>query len=191
MDADVANHEFDTAAKRNSIICPCCLQFVEEGTVLADPIGCQITNGTMTVKLSRQQFNLAKYLIDRFPLMADKGDIYDAVFLNHHGEGPDIKIVDVLICKIRPALADVGLVIETVWGKGYKIVMAAPSEGNAIKDASIRLRGPGSTHRWLPEHDTQLIGLMRRKFKVAACASIMKMPYMAVERHFKRLQSLV
>jgi DNA-binding winged helix-turn-helix (wHTH) protein len=191
MQADVVDQEIDAPARRNSIICPCCLQFVDDVNILVDSIGCRITNGDKTVKLSRQQFNMAKYLIDCFPRMAEKGDIYSSVFLDEHGEGPDMKIIDVMICKIRPALADVGLVVETIWGKGYKIVMADASDGNAIKDASIRIRTPGSAQRWHPEHDEQLLDLIRRKYKVAACASIMKMPFMAVERHYKRLQSLV
>jgi DNA-binding winged helix-turn-helix (wHTH) protein len=191
MQADVVDQEIAAPARRNSIICPCCLQFVDDVNILVDSIGCQITNGDKTVKLSRQQFNMAKYLIDCFPRMAEKGDIYSSVFLDEHGEGPDMKIIDVMICKIRPALADVGLVVETIWGKGYKIVMADASDGNAIKDASIRIRTPGSAQRWRPEHDEQLLDLIRRKYKVAACASIMKMPFMAVERHYKRLQSLV
>jgi DNA-binding winged helix-turn-helix (wHTH) protein len=191
MQADVVDQKIAAPAKRNSIICPCCLQFVDDVNILVDSIGCQITNGDKTVKLSRQQFTLAKYLIDCFPRMAEKGTIYSDVFLDEHGEGPDMKIIDVMICKIRPALADVGLVVETIWGKGYKIVMADASEGNAIKDASIRIRTPGSAQRWRPEHDEQLIDLIRRKYKVAACASIMKMPFMAVERHYKRLLSLV
>lgn len=191
MQADVVDQEIAVPAKRNSIICPCCLQFVDDVNILVDEIGCRITNGDKTIRLRRQHFTLAKYLIDCFPRMASKGDIYSSVFLDEHGEGPDMKIIDVTICNIRPVLADVGLVIETVWGKGYKIVMADASLGNAIKDSSIRIRTPGSAQRWRPEHDAQLLDLMRRKYKVAACASIMKMPFMAVERHYKRLLSLV
>jgi len=191
MQADVVDQEIASPAKRNSIICPCCLQFVDDVNILVDEIGCQITNGDKTIRLSRQQFNVAKYMIDCFPRMAEKGDLYSNVILDETGNGPDMKIVDVLVCKIRPALADVGLVIETVWGKGWKIVMADASEGNAIKDSSIRIRTAGAAQRWRPEHDQQLLDLMRRKYKVAACASIMKMPFMAVERHYKRLLSLV
>ncbi|WP_165447328.1 winged helix-turn-helix domain-containing protein [Rhizobium ruizarguesonis] len=190
MQADIADQEIDAPARRNSIICPCCLQFVDDVNILVDSVGCQIANGTKTIKLSRQQFNVAKYLIDCYPRMAEKGDLYSNVLLDEHGEGPEMKIIDVLVCKIRPALADIGLVVETVWGKGYKIVMADASEGNAIKDMSIRIRKPGSAQRWLPEHDETLLDLIRRKHKVAACASIMKMPFMAVERHYKRLLSL-
>lgn len=35
------------------------------------------------------------------------------------GEIPEIKIIDVFICKLRKKLEPMGLVIETAWGKGY------------------------------------------------------------------------
>lgn len=34
---------------------------------------------------------------------------------------PDIKIIDVLVCKIRPKLEPHGVTIETKWGDGYFI----------------------------------------------------------------------
>jgi len=174
-------------AKRNSMICPCCLQFVEDAKFLTDPVNCLITNGDKTIKLTRRQFKLAKYLLDCFPLVATKDGIYDNVYMDMHGEGPNMKIMDVVICHIRPALAEVGLVIETIWGKGYKIVEANPSEALLIKDRSIRARQLGAHRRWSEEHDTQLLEMMQRKMKVSQIAAIMRMPYMTVERHFKKL----
>jgi DNA-binding winged helix-turn-helix (wHTH) protein len=178
-------------AKRNALICPCCLQFVEGATFLTDPVNCLITNGDKTIKLTRRQFKLAKYLLDCFPLVATKDSIYDNVYLDEHGEGPGMKVMDVVVCHIRPALAEVGLVIETIWGKGYKVIQADPSEALLIKDRSIRERQLGSHRRWSQENDTQLLELMRRKMKVAQIAAIMKMPYMTVERHFRKLAPLV
>lgn len=102
-----------------------------------------------------------------------------------------MKIIDVIICKIRPVMAELGLVIQTVWGKGYKLVEAQASEALLIKDQSIRLRTPGAAKRWNDELDAELLGLMRRKMSVTQCASIMKMPYMAVERHFNKLKPLL
>ena len=51
------------------------------------------------------------------------------MFLNHLYGGmdePDIKIVDVFICKLRRRLRDAGAgqPIETIWGRGY--VMREP-----------------------------------------------------------------
>jgi len=35
---------------------------------------------------------------------------------------PEIKIVDVFICKMRKKLTPFGIVIETVWGQGYRML---------------------------------------------------------------------
>ncbi|MGO8401347.1 winged helix-turn-helix domain-containing protein [Rhizobium ruizarguesonis] len=35
---------------------------------------------------------------------------------------PEIKIVDVMICKIRKKVATLGLAIETQWGAGYRML---------------------------------------------------------------------
>lgn len=32
---------------------------------------------------------------------------------------PDIKIVDVFVCKMRKKLRPYGITIDTVWGRGY------------------------------------------------------------------------
>ena len=175
----------------NAITCPCCHQPVEDVSFLADPHTLTVTNGTFTAKLTPTAFRVARFLIDRFPSMVTKEAIYDTCFLAPNGDGPEIKIVDVYICKIRPPLAEIGLVIETVWGRGYKLVEEDATKANAIKDASIRLRELGAAHRWTPAHDEQLLELMKRRVKPTVCASIMKLPYMAVERNMKRLESQI
>lgn len=38
---------------------------------------------------------------------------------------PDIKIVDVLVCKARKKLADYGVEIKTAWGRGYYLDKAS------------------------------------------------------------------
>lgn len=171
----------------NVLYCPCCQQPVEGARFLADPERQIITNGARSVRLSKQQFRLAQFLIRKFPAMASKDAIYDEVFMEANGDGPDMKIVDVIICKIRPLLADVGLVIETMWGKGYRLLEEDSEMALAIKDASIRLRENGG-HRWKPEYDEKCLDLMRRKFTVATAATVLRLPYMTVERAFKRLQ---
>jgi two-component system cell cycle response regulator CtrA len=34
---------------------------------------------------------------------------------------PDIQTMDVMVCKLRPALKPHGITIETVWGTGYRL----------------------------------------------------------------------
>jgi two-component system cell cycle response regulator CtrA len=63
-------------------------------------------------------------------------------FLNHLYGGidePEVKIIDVFICKLRKKLAQAGAtdLIGTVWGRGY--VLRDPSAGRAWQPAA----GPG------------------------------------------------
>lgn len=143
-----------------------------------------------SVRFTPQQFRVAKILVDRSPMMVSKESIYDLAIIDEAGEGPGVKITDVVICKIRPLLAEIGLVIETVWGKGYRLVEAAPEVGNSIKETSIRQGRIGAGHRWTDEDDEKLLSLIGRKLKPTACAAIMRLPYMTVERHYRRLVDL-
>ena len=57
-------------------------------------------------------------------------------FLNHLYGGmdePEMKIIDVFICKLRKKLAQAGAgnLIGTVWGRGYMIRDAAPAASPA------------------------------------------------------------
>lgn len=51
----------------------------------------------------------------------------DAVMYGVYGEGnwPMDKIVDVYICKLRKKLAGTALSITTIWGKGWRLELAA------------------------------------------------------------------
>jgi DNA-binding response OmpR family regulator len=118
----------EEVTRPQSIICPCCLQFVEGLEVLADPTSCRIAVEGKTVTMKRQPFKLAKYLLDRYPLMATKDQIYHAVYMNERGDGPEIKIIDVTIATLRPIMQELGFAIETIWGRGYKLVKASPEE---------------------------------------------------------------
>ncbi|AEG53144.1 winged helix-turn-helix domain-containing protein [Sinorhizobium meliloti] len=171
----------------NALKCPCCGQVVEGVSYLADPISQTITNGVKSVRLTTQQFEVAQFLLESYPRVATKEAIYDRCFMRPTGEGPDMKIIDVRICHIRPLLAEIGMVIETVWGKGYRVVSADATQANEIKEASIRYREQGSAHRWKPEYDDTLKDLMSRRFSITQCATRMKLPYMAVERAWKRI----
>ena len=71
------------------------------------------------VRLTNKEFSLFELLVLRKGAMLSK----DAI-LNHLYDGmdePEMKIVDVFVCKLRKKLADAGAgdLIGTVWGRGY------------------------------------------------------------------------
>lgn len=92
-------------------------------------------------------------------------------FLNHLYGGmdePELKIIDVFICKLRKKLVDVGAGnhIETVWGRGYRIVdepvakgqVALVSSNHNGLDSARKLRTVrGQALAVLAEHDQPLL----------------------------------
>ncbi|MFC3071509.1 winged helix-turn-helix domain-containing protein [Shinella pollutisoli] len=46
-------------------------------------------------------------------------------------DAPEIKIVDVLVCKIRKKLTGLDIPIHTVWGEGYRLV---PRKGGILHE---------------------------------------------------------
>lgn len=78
------------------------------------------------VHLTGKEYAILELLVMRKGMVLTK-----EVFLNHLYGGmdePEVKIIDVFICKLRKKLADAGAcsVIGTVWGRGYTVRDAVP-----------------------------------------------------------------
>ncbi len=73
------------------------------------------------VRLSPQEAKVLAFLYQRSP--ARKEVIYTACFERDNGEGPCLKIVDVVVCRIRFKMkaARVPGAIETQWSVGYSM----------------------------------------------------------------------
>jgi DNA-binding response OmpR family regulator len=122
MRADLVERDFPLPINDNSMICPCCLQFVEGVQVLADPTTCRIAVGNKTVSMKRRQFELAKHLLDAFPLTATTDRIMKQVFGPKNGRELKSNVAAVVASQLRPILADLGFRIDTIRGTGYRLV---------------------------------------------------------------------
>lgn len=84
------------------------------------------------VHLTGKEFQLFELMALRTGSLLTK-----EAFLNHLYGGldePEIKIVDVFICKVRRKLRDFewqGAAIETVWGRGYRLRVFPPAQAQA------------------------------------------------------------
>jgi two-component system cell cycle response regulator CtrA len=81
----------------------------------------EVTVGTHLVHLTGKEYAILELLVLRKGMVLTK-----EAFLNHLYGGmdePEMKIIDVFICKLRKklALAGAGNLIGTVWGRGYMI----------------------------------------------------------------------
>jgi two-component system cell cycle response regulator CtrA len=95
------------------------------------------------VHLTGKEYAILELLVLRKGMVLTK-----EVFLNHLYGGmdePEMKIIDVFICKLRKKLAEAGApnVIGTVWGRGYMVrdasshpmlATAAPRYGSAMTE---------------------------------------------------------
>lgn len=79
-----------------------------------------VANG-VRVHFTNKEFALLQLLVLRRNMIMTK----EAILSQLYGgmDEPEIKIIDVFICKIRSKLAKAGLptVISTVWGRGYSV----------------------------------------------------------------------
>jgi two-component system, cell cycle response regulator CtrA len=73
------------------------------------------------LRLTRLEGKFFEALLSRSEL--SKEALFEAVYADRYldNDEPEIKIVDVLVCKLRKKLAPFKLTIETLWGRGYAL----------------------------------------------------------------------
>lgn len=70
-------------------------------------------------RLTRAETALFGVLLARE--IATKEALLTGIVRDPTGEAPEIKIVDVFVCKARRKLRPFGIEIETLWGRGYRL----------------------------------------------------------------------
>ena len=76
------------------------------------------------VHLTPTEKRIVQYLALRNGRVVSKDAIYDRIYSSRPSDGPEMKIIDVLICKARQKLAKASggrCYIETEWGQGYRL----------------------------------------------------------------------
>jgi two-component system cell cycle response regulator CtrA len=101
--------------------------------------------GEKEVHLTGKEYAILELLVLRKGMVLTK-----EAFLNHLYGGmdePEMKIIDVFICKLRKKLAQAGAasLISTVWGRGYMIRESSDVEQPALKPAEAALLAPVAT----------------------------------------------
>ena len=88
----------------------------------------EVTVAGQPVHLTGKEYAILELLVMRKGMVLTK-----EAFLNHLYGGmdePEMKIIDVFICKLRKKLAEAGApnLIGTIWGRGYMIRDTAPAQ---------------------------------------------------------------
>lgn len=93
------------------------------GNVIIDPSGREVTANNQRIDLRTKEFDLLLALVDHPNIVLSRDQLLDIVWgYEFYGQ---TRTVDVHIAHLRDKLSDSDLVIETVWGKGYKLVVSA------------------------------------------------------------------
>lgn len=88
-----------------------------------------IDNVPAVAQLTNSEAQLVVLLRNKSPGYATKQGLMDQMYAFRLGDDePEIKIIDVYVCKLRKKLALHEITIDTVWGRGY-----AMSKPSAIK----------------------------------------------------------
>ena len=105
-----------------------------------------LANG-LRVQLTGKEFAILELLVLRRNMIMTK----EAILAQLYGgmDEPEVKIIDVFICKIRSKLAKAGMpnVISTVWGRGYSV---KDNGADTIPNHGTR-RSPCSTNQSWPD----------------------------------------
>jgi two-component system cell cycle response regulator CtrA len=107
------------------------------GSIILDMDSNIVTVNGNTVHLTEKEYRILELLFLRGGSIVAKES-----FLNHLYGGndePDIKIIDVFVCKLRRklSLAGAGDVITTVWGRGYIVRDAGAAAAHATSRAEL------------------------------------------------------
>jgi DNA-binding response OmpR family regulator len=104
--------EADTGREENAVR--------EVGNTVVNPAGREALVNGRRVELRTKEFDLLLALVDHAHMVLSRDQLLDLVWgYEFYGQ---TRTVDVHIAHLRDKLKESDLVIETVWGKGYKLV---------------------------------------------------------------------
>lgn len=96
------------------------------GNVTIDPGSREVLVGETAVSLRAKEFDLLLTLIEHANRVLSRDQLLDLVWgYEFYGQ---TRTVDVHVAHLREKLSDSTLTIETVWGMGYKLVVAEESK---------------------------------------------------------------
>ena len=112
------------AAHRLGVCCPTCGQTLPNDDDLhIDEAGIVVRSGKYAV-LTKLEHDLLSALVRVAPRVRSKEKLLTDLYQLSNDE-PEIKIIDVVVCKLRKKLNPLNVKIETVWGVGYRMVPAS------------------------------------------------------------------
>lgn len=81
--------------------------------------------------LTQQEARVYAHLASKKGETCTKESVMMALYSDRAGDTPELKIVDVFVCKMRKKLKKHGVEILTIWGQGYAIQQPTAAESEA------------------------------------------------------------
>lgn len=104
--------------------CPICGQPISDLPVTVYRERGMAVAGAKFVLLTGAETDVLTALARAFPRVVSKEGLMSAIYALRSGDDPEIKIIDVWVCKLRKKLLPLGIEIDTAWGKGYALRVA-------------------------------------------------------------------
>ncbi|WCA57549.1 winged helix-turn-helix domain-containing protein [Agrobacterium tumefaciens] len=104
--------------------CPTCGQTLPAGLFAVDIESRIIIAGNSFAALTAQEMEIFSELYRRPGVLKSKEQLLSCI-ASHVDDEPEIKIVDVYVCKLRKKLKPLSISIDTVWGAGYRMMPRA------------------------------------------------------------------
>lgn len=103
------------------MMCPCCGQSIPaNSTVIVSLDNNTVTVRGQCVKLCPREAEIVYLLVKRMPTIVTRSTLVERVWGLNETEG-SAKCIDVHINKIRRKLLPLGLKVETVWSRGFRL----------------------------------------------------------------------
>lgn len=105
--------------------CPTCGQKLPETGIHFDDEAAILIYDGRFLDLTPTEYELLSALWHAPGRSRTKEQIMNVLYSLRIDREPELKIVDVLVCKIRKKMKGFPIAIQTVWGTGYRIVQKA------------------------------------------------------------------
>lgn len=117
--------------------CPACGQIVpEDSGLVIDHDRAEIRFRGMVIQATSKEFAILAALVKARGRAVTKENLLKALYWDRWGKDePEMKIIDVFVCKLRKKIKPAGLGIKTHWGRGYELVV--PGQASREQPASI------------------------------------------------------
>lgn len=87
--------------------------------------------------LTHNEALLCQHIRYRAPNPVTKSGLMNVLYAHRpYGDEPDLKIIDVFVCKARKKLDRINVQIDTVWGQGYRMPADSVRRWDAANQAA-------------------------------------------------------